>query len=57
MAVGFGFLPERRAFAVWDDQPGGKVLERWTDELGLTYVLVEFENSPGKHYVYFADEG
>lgn len=55
MPVGFGFAPERRAYAVWDDQPGGRVVERWKDEFGIEYVMVEFDNSPGKQYVYYVE--
>lgn len=44
-----------RAYAKWDNQPGGTVVEKYTDPLtGITYVLVEFENSPGEYYVYYA---
>jgi hypothetical protein len=46
-----------KATAVWDDQPGGKVVGEYTDPFtGTKYVLVEFEKSPGKLYVYYAKE-
>lgn len=53
--IGFGFAPEQKAYAVWDNAPGGTVVERWTDNDGQGYVLVEFEKSPGALYVYFAE--
>jgi hypothetical protein len=40
-------------YAVWDNQPGGTVVDRYTDD-GVRYVVVEFENSPGRRYVYRA---
>lgn len=36
---------------VWDNQPGGKVVDRY-QENGIKYVWVEFENSPGERYLY-----
>lgn len=43
------------AYATWDNAPGGKIVERYTDpNTGLKYVLVEFEKTPGTFYVYFA---
>jgi hypothetical protein len=35
----------------WDDQVGGKVVDSWT-EGSTKYVLVEFEKSPGRYYLY-----
>lgn len=37
----------------WDDQPGGTIKKRFTQD-GVEYVYVEFENSPGKWYLYYA---
>ena len=37
----------------WEDQPGGTVKHRFTKD-GEDYVYVEFENSPGKWYLYYA---
>lgn len=45
-----------RAYDTWNNEPGGTVVGRMTDPLtGTKYVLVEFENSPGKIYVYYAN--
>lgn len=47
---------QARAWEVWDNQPGGRIVERYTDPLTeVEYVLVEFEKSPGKYYVYYAE--
>lgn len=37
----------------WNGQPGGTVVERYEQD-GVEYVLVEFEKSPGKYYLYLA---
>lgn len=57
MPVGFGFAsPQARAWEVWDNQPGGTIVERYTDPLTeVEYVYVEFDNSPGVYYVYYAE--
>ena len=47
MSLKFMFLD------VWDDQPGGTIKKRYTED-GIEYVEVEFENSPGKRYLYLA---
>ena len=45
---------QSRAYAKWDNKPGGNVVERYTDPLTqVEYVLVEFDNSPGRYYVYY----
>lgn len=57
MAIGFGFAsPQARAYAVWDDAPGGTIVGRYTDPLTeVEYLFVEFEGSPGVQYVYYAE--
>lgn len=57
MAVGFGFAsPQARAYAVWDESMGGHVVERYTDPLTeVEYLYIEFDNSPGVRYVYYAE--
>lgn len=47
-----GLDPE---FEVWDNQPGGRVVERWQED-GVKYVGVEFKHSPGVIYTYLAKE-
>ncbi len=42
-------------YAVWDNQPGGTIVDRQTYE-GVEYLVVEFKNSPGKRYIYRAKE-
>lgn len=47
---------QAQAYAVWDNSPGGTVVEKYIDPLTeVEYVLVEFDNSPGKYYVYYAE--
>lgn len=41
------------AYATWEGEPGGTVIERFTED-GVDYVVVEFEKSPGVRYTYFA---
>ena len=43
------------ATEVWDDEPGGTVVKRFTQD-GEKYVYVEFKNSPGKWYLYLDNE-
>jgi hypothetical protein len=43
--------PSEQSLKVWNDEPGGTVVERFADK-GTKYVLVEFENSPGIFYTY-----
>jgi hypothetical protein len=40
-------------YAVWDNQPGGEIVDRYTLD-GENFVVVEFKNSPGYKYVYKA---
>lgn len=47
------FDPEIDDIAKWNDEPGGTVVDRYTED-GTEYVLVEFKNSPGHRYVYRA---
>jgi hypothetical protein len=49
------FAPfQARASEKWNDQPGGTVVERYTDpQTEVEYVLVEFDKSPGRYYVYY----
>lgn len=55
MGVEFGFSPERNAYAVWDNSPGGSVIKRFKDQWDIEYVIVEFDKTPGKYYVYYAE--
>jgi hypothetical protein len=48
------FFDTGQSYRYWDDQPGGTIRERYTDDEGQEYVLVEFDNSPGLLYVYYA---
>ena len=48
----FGLEFDRR-YKVWDNQPGGHIVERWQED-GVEYVGVEFEGSPGQIYTYRA---
>lgn len=43
----FMFLEE------WDDRPGGTVVNTFVED-GIKYVEVEFENSPGRRYLFLA---
>ena len=55
-SVRWGGTMTARAYETWDNQPGGTVIERYTDpNTGMEYVLVEFEKTPGRYFVYYAD--
>lgn len=41
-------------YEVWDDQPGGTIVDEWQED-GVTYVHVEFKNSPGELYTYIKE--
>lgn len=43
--------PRPDEYEVWDNQPGGHVVERWQED-GVKYVGVEFKHSPGFLYTY-----
>jgi hypothetical protein len=38
----------------WDNAPGGRVVQTYTDHIGVKYVDVEFKKSPGVIYTYYA---
>jgi hypothetical protein len=52
----YGFYPNdflQPALEVWDDRPGGTVVDRYTDN-GVKYVVVEFKRD-GSRYTFLAE--
>lgn len=43
-------------YGVWDDRPGGSIVDRY-ERNNVKYVVVVFEKSPDKRYIFIDSEG
>jgi hypothetical protein len=50
-----GMFSGVRTLATWDNDPGGSIVDRYTDSNGDEILVVEFKRTPGVRYYYYAE--